>query len=141
MIAELAKLHAHCSLRWAWQLCCLGQAVAGYRAALDDWEQVLRHRVSRAAETTVLPTLRQLTMSHSVTHTAADEVVVEATSFSCGICSQLVELGGGISRQRREELDGRDGSGSVLIGMTLEEVDQPRLMPGARSGHQESPCP
>ena len=65
VIAELAKLHSHllAPLGVAAAPCCLGQVVAGYRAARDDWEQVLRHRVSRAAETTVLPTLRQLTMS------------------------------------------------------------------------------
>jgi hypothetical protein len=62
---ELAKLLVHllAPLGVAARPCGLGQAVAGYRAARHDWEQVLRHRVSRAAETTVLPSLRQLTMS------------------------------------------------------------------------------
>ncbi|MGH3301226.1 MAG: DUF1707 SHOCT-like domain-containing protein [Streptosporangiaceae bacterium] len=52
-----------------------------------------------------------------------------------------VELGGGIGRQRREEFGGRDGSGIVLVGMALEEVDPPRLMPGSGWGHQEFSCP
>jgi hypothetical protein len=39
----------------------LGSAITGYRAARDAWEERLGCRVPRDAETTVLPTLRELT--------------------------------------------------------------------------------
>jgi len=62
--AELGKLHAHllAPLGVAAAPRSLGQAVAGYQAARDNWETVLRRRVSRAAETTVVPSLLQVTM-------------------------------------------------------------------------------
>ena len=64
MAAELGKLYAHllAPLGVAAVPRSLGQAVGEYRAARDNWEKVLRRRVSRAAETTVLPRLRQVAM-------------------------------------------------------------------------------
>lgn len=61
--AELRKLHAHLlgPLGVAAVPGSLGQAVAGYQAARQDQEKVFRRRVSRVAETTVLPSLRELT--------------------------------------------------------------------------------
>lgn len=62
---ELRKLHAHLlgPLGVADVPGSLGRAVAEYRAARADQEKALRCRVSRAAETTVLPSLRRLTRS------------------------------------------------------------------------------
>lgn len=61
--AELGKLHAHLlgPLGVAAAPGSLSQAVAEYRAAREDREKALGCRVSRAAETTVLPSLRELT--------------------------------------------------------------------------------
>ncbi len=63
--AELRKLHAHLlgPLRVADVPGSLGRAVAEYRAAREDREKALRCEVSRAAETTVLPCLRELIRS------------------------------------------------------------------------------
>lgn len=60
--AELGKLHAHllAPMGVAAVPDSLGEAVAGYTAARDGWEKRLRRRVPRAAETAVLPSLRQL---------------------------------------------------------------------------------
>jgi predicted nucleotidyltransferase len=60
--AELGKLHTHLlgPLGVPAVPNSLGQAVAEYRAARADREQALRCRVSRAAERTVLPSLRKL---------------------------------------------------------------------------------
>jgi hypothetical protein len=60
--AELRKLHAHLLVPLGIPAVpgSLSQAVAVYRAARDDRERVLRQSVSRVAETTVLPALRQL---------------------------------------------------------------------------------
>jgi hypothetical protein len=62
---ELRKMHAHllAPLGVAAITGSLGQAVAEYQAARDAREKALRVRVSRAAETTVLPSLRDLTRS------------------------------------------------------------------------------
>jgi predicted nucleotidyltransferase len=61
--AELGKLHAHLlgPLGVAAVPGSLRQAVAEYRAAREDREKALGCRVSRAAESTVLPSLRGLT--------------------------------------------------------------------------------
>jgi len=60
--AELGKLHAHllAPLGVAAIPDSLDEAVAGYEAARDGWEKRRRRRVSRTAETAVLPSLRQL---------------------------------------------------------------------------------
>jgi hypothetical protein len=60
--AELGKLHAHllAPLGVAAIPDSLDEAVAGYEAARDGWEKRLRRRVTRTAETAVLPSLRQL---------------------------------------------------------------------------------
>jgi hypothetical protein len=57
--AELGKLHAHLlgPMGVAAVPVSLGQAIAAYRAARDNWEKAFRCRVPRAAETTVLPSL------------------------------------------------------------------------------------
>lgn len=61
--SELSKMHAHLlgPLGVAAVPGSLAQAVAAYRAARADREKALRCRVPRAAETTVLPSLRELT--------------------------------------------------------------------------------
>jgi Nucleotidyltransferase domain len=60
--AELGRMHAHLlgPLGVAAVPGSLAQAVAEYRAARADREKALRCRVSRVAETTVLPSLREL---------------------------------------------------------------------------------
>ena len=61
--AELRKLHEHllAPLGVAAAPRSLGQAIAEYRAAREEQETVLGLHVPLAAETTVLPTLRELT--------------------------------------------------------------------------------
>jgi hypothetical protein len=61
--AELRKMHTHLlgPLGVPAVPASIGQAVTGYRAARDNWETRLGRRVSRAAETTVLPSLQELT--------------------------------------------------------------------------------
>ena len=60
--AELGKMHAHLlgPLGVTAVPGSLGQAVAEYRAARESRETEFRHRVSRAAEETVLPSLSEL---------------------------------------------------------------------------------
>lgn len=60
--AELGKMHAHllAPLGVTAVPTSLAQAVAGYRAARDNWERVSRRKVSRTAEATVLPSLLKL---------------------------------------------------------------------------------
>jgi len=53
----------------------LGQAVAEYQAARDNREEAFQFRVFRAAKTTVLPSLRELTRSPIATFVAACERV------------------------------------------------------------------
>jgi predicted nucleotidyltransferase len=64
--AELGKLHAHLlgPLGVATRPRNLRQAVAAYRAARDDHENVFGIRVSRAAERIVLPSLHALGTIH-----------------------------------------------------------------------------
>ena len=61
--AQLGKLHAHLlgPMGVAAVPVSLGQATAAYRAARDNWEKAFRCRIPRAAETTVLPSLVDLT--------------------------------------------------------------------------------
>ncbi len=63
--AELRKMHAHLlgPMGVAAVPGSLGQAVNEYRAARKEREKEFRCRVSRVAETTVVPSLRELTMA------------------------------------------------------------------------------
>jgi uncharacterized protein (DUF2062 family) len=57
--AELAKLHAHllAPLGVPAVPATPGQAIVGYQAARNGWQQRLRRRVSRAAQQAVRPAL------------------------------------------------------------------------------------
>jgi hypothetical protein len=62
LAAQLRKIHAHLlgPMGVAAVPVSLGQAIAVYWAVRDTWEKAFRGRVSRAAETTVLPSLVEL---------------------------------------------------------------------------------